>query len=344
MIMTKPQCAPILLALSALIAVGCGSAEGAGANPAQEVGAAGGAAPGAGGALRSGGASNEPQTYDDPDLKCYEFRAHAPGDKTAPFSVGIQPDMYTNFTFMPPWQGTVYARSFKVLPGNSAVIHHWLFYKNQAPGNDGEVAPSLGVHPTGELVHGWAPGGSDLYMDSDVGLEMPGNVAYQLETHHYNATGSPKDDVSGVEVCVTPKAPTHVASLSWLGTDAINGTMASGVCKPRATEPIHIIGIQPHMHLKGKHMTAEITRANGMKEMLHDQPFNFDNQRSYNVRTMLMPGESIQTTCQYSEPAAFGEGTMDEMCYAFTLYYPKLALTNGNPIAQLLHGPNTCLQ
>jgi hypothetical protein len=32
------------------------------------------------------------------------------------------------------------------------------------------------------------------------------------------------------------------------------------------------------------------------------------------------------------------------MCYAFTLYYPKLSLTNGNPVATLIHGPNTCLQ
>jgi hypothetical protein len=299
---------------------------------------------GASDALRSGGATDEPQDYDDPDLKCYEFRAHAMGDKTKPFSVGTTPDMYTNFTFMAPWQGSAYARSFRVLKGNPAVIHHWLFYKNIGPGNDGEIAPSIGAHPTGELVHGWAPGGSDLYMDPDVGLEMPGNVSYTLETHHNTATGGPMDDNSGLEVCVTPKAPEHVASLSWLGTDNIAGTTASGVCKPNTREAIHVIGIQPHMHLKGKHMTAEITRADGTKEMLHDEPFDFQNQHSYNVRTTVMPGDSIETTCEYTEPARFGEGTMDEMCYAFTLYYPKLSLTNGNPVATLIHGPNTCLQ
>ena len=328
-----------------LAAVGC-SAEVEPPEPGgrpEDAGADPGTGPG-GGALRSGGATNEPQEYDDPDLVCHEFRAHAAGDKTKPFRVGAYPDMYTNFTFMPPWKGKVYARSFRVLSGNRSVIHHWLFYKNSTPGIDGEIAPSLGVHPTGELVHGWAPGGSDLYLDPDVGLEMPGDVAYQLETHHFNATGEPQDDHSGVEVCVTPNAPKYVASLSWLGTDTINGTTASGVCKPRSTEPIHIIGLQPHMHLKGKHMTAEITRADGSKEMLHDKPFKFEDQRSYPVRATIMPGDTIKTTCQYSEPALFGEGTEDEMCYAFTLYYPKLALTNGNPIAGLLHGPNTCLQ
>jgi hypothetical protein len=293
---------------------------------------------------RSGGATNERQQYDDPLLKCYEFRVHAPGDKSKPFSVGTTPDMYTNFTFMPPWGSMAYARSFRVLAGNPDVIHHWLFYKNNAPGTDGAIGASIGAHPEGELVHGWAPGGSDLYLDPDVGLEMPGNVAYVLETHHNNTSGGAMDDNAGIEVCVTPTAPTHVASLSWLGTDNINGTTASGNCIPRGKEPIQIIGVQPHMHLKGRHLTAEITRASGDKEMLHDEPFDFEYQRSYNVRTTLMPGDSIKTTCEYSEPARFGEGTNDEMCYAFTLYYPKLALTNGNLISGLIHGPNTCLQ
>jgi hypothetical protein len=31
------------------------------------------------------------------------------------------------------------------------------------------------------------------------------------------------------------------------------------------------------------------------------------------------------------------------MCF-FSLYYPKLSLTNGNPIGTLIHGPNTCLE
>ena len=294
--------------------------------------------------LHGGGASDQPQTYDDPDLECYEFRAHAMGDKTKPFSVGTTPDMYTNFTFMPPWQGAAYARSFRVLKGNTAVIHHWLFYKNSGPGTDGAIARSIGAHPTGELVHGWAPGGSDLYLDHDVGLEMPGNVSYVLETHHNNVTSGPMDDDSGVEVCVTTKAPEHVASLSWLGTDTIAGTTASGECRPTSQQPVQVIGIQPHMHLKGTHMTVEITRKEGKKELLHDAPFDFQSQHSYDVRTTIMPGDHILTTCTYSEPARFGEGTNDEMCYAFTLYYPKLSLTNGNPIANLIHGPNTCLQ
>jgi hypothetical protein len=291
-----------------------------------------------------GGSSDKPIEYNDPEMKCYEFRAHAEGDMTAPFSVGTKPDLYTNFTFDAPWTGKQYFRSFEVLTDNLDVIHHWLFYKNIAPGGGGSVTGSSGAHPDGQLEHGWAPGGSDLFLDYDVGIEAPSDVSYTLETHHNNMTGAPSPDASGVRVCVTPKVPTHEASLSWLGTDGINGTSASGTCTPTSSEPITVLGATPHMHTKGAHMKVVLTRAGGAQEILHDLDFDFSDQRSYPVSTVVMPGDSITTTCSYNAPATFGEGTSDEMCYFFTLYYPPLSLTNGNPIANIIHGPNTCLQ
>jgi hypothetical protein len=296
------------------------------------------------GNARSGGATDTPQDYNDPMMQCFEFRAHAPGDMKAPYSVSTQPDQYTNFQFMPPWKGMMYARSFQPLDGNAQVIHHWLLYKDSVAVTDGDVGVSTGAHPEGELVHGWAPGGSALYFDPDVGFEMPGDVGYTLETHHNNTTGAAAPDNSGVQVCVTPTVPKNVASLSWLGTDSISGTSASGVCTPTSNVPIQIIGVSPHMHLKGRHMSVILTRANGMQETIHDAPFDFQYQHSYMANFKIMPGDSIKTTCDYSAPTSFGEGTNDEMCYAFTLYYPKLSLTNGNPVATLIHGPNTCLQ
>jgi len=292
----------------------------------------------------SGGSTNMPIDYNDDEMKCYQFLSHDPGDKMTPFTVSTTPDLYTNFMFMPPWQGMQYARSFKVVLGNNQVIHHWLFYKDSAAGTDGDVSASSGVHPDGQLLHGWAPGGDDLYFDYDVGEEMPSDVAFTLETHHNNTTGTAAPDASGVEVCVTPKVPKYNASLSWLGTDNINGTTATGTCMPTGTEPITILGATPHMHTKGTHMKVTIQRAGGMTEIFHDEDFDFANQHSYADKTIIMPGDSLTTTCTYNAPASFGERTTDEMCYFFTLYYPKLSLTNGNPVGTLIHGPNTCLE
>lgn len=294
---------------------------------------------------RSGGATEYPQDYNDPLMKCYQFRAHAPGNKDEGFSVGTTPDLYTQFNFAAPWQGTVYGRSFRWLEGNNQVIHHWLLYKNTGTKDDGSVEEiSVGAHPDGELLQGWAPGGSDAYYDPDVAQELPGDVSYTLETHHNNRTGAPALDNTGIEVCVTPTKPDKVVSLSWLGTDFISGTSASGTCTPTSKEPIHIIGFVPHMHKKGRHFTATITRANGMTETMHDADFDFGNQRAYFASITLMPGDNIKVTCTYSAPSQFGQGTNEEMCYMFTGYYPKLSLTNGNPVANVFHGPNTCLE
>jgi hypothetical protein len=281
--------------------------------------------------------------YCDPKMKCYDFVAHAAGDKKAPFMVSTQPDLYTNFTYMAPWKGMAYARSFASIIDNDQVIHHWLLYKSNAVGTDGAVDGSLGAHPGSELLHGWAPGANDIYYDADLGQEMQGGIAYVLETHHNNTTGKAAPDSTGVRICVTPDEPKFVAGVTWLGTDLINGTTASGVCDPTSNEPIHLLGTNPHMHIKGSHMSVILTRANGKVVTLHDAPFSFNDQRSYGLDTTVMPGDTIKTTCTYSEPASFGESTTSEMCYAFTLAYPKLALTNGNLLGTVIHGPNTCL-
>jgi hypothetical protein len=290
----------------------------------------------------SGGASLSPIEYNDPDMKCYRFLAHAAGDVTKPYMQGAGEE-YVDFSFKAPWTGTVYSRSIKlVLDPNSKVLHHWLLFKDTTAKADGGVTPVglLGVHADGAiLLHGWAPGASDVYLDPDVGMKLESNVSYTIESHLYNQGVTPGGDHSGAEVCVTTKVPAHVADISWVGTDSIAGTTASGTCTPHGTAPIHLIAAQPHMHLKGRHMTVVINRKGGMKEMIHDADFSFENQRYYVENTILMPGDTMSTTCTYSAPATFGPSTNQEMCYFFSLHWPGGAIGSGS----LIHGANTCL-
>jgi hypothetical protein len=58
---------------------------------------------------------------------------------------------------------------------------------------------------------------------------------------------------------------------------------------------------------------------------------------------VLMPGETITTTCTFSEPKSFGQATSEEMCYLFTYAYPKGALTDNGLIGAFQHGVGTCL-
>ena len=165
---------------------------------------------------------------------------------------------------------------------------------------------------------------------------------YLLEIH-YNSSNASAQDASGVEVCVTAEPPKNKTILSWLGTDAISSTSATATCDPASNERIHIIAGTPHMHLKGTHMKVVINRKNGMKEIAHDEPFGFENQRVYPEDIWIEPGDTITITCTYNAPATFGPGTNQEMCYWFAMHYPPLALADGAPLGNVIHGPNTCL-
>ena len=116
--------------------------------------------------------------------------------------------------------------------------------------------------------------------------------------------------------------------------------MVSGTCTPNAMGPITILRSWPHMHLKGTHMKSTIRRNGGGEEILVDQAFDFNDQRSYETPAVIMPGDSILTECTFNGPASYGAGTGDEMCYNFVLAYPAGALRT---ISGISLNQNQCL-
>jgi hypothetical protein len=85
------------------------------------------------------------------------------------------------------------------------------------------------------------------------------------------------------------------------------------------------------MHKRGIGAKFEITRANGMKEVVQDTPFSFEEQLTTPVDYVLNNGDKVTTTCIYGNaggPAtSFGTSTEQEMCFNFALYYPMCGMT-----------------
>ncbi len=286
-------------------------------------------------------------------LECYKFLTFDPGNKNAKFKVGAAVDTYYLFGFQAPWQGTVYAKVMRPLIDNSKVLHHWQMYREEI--EDGSVTPTIGGHPAGELVHSWAPGAGGvnfLPYDDDVGLEMPATT-YSLEVH-YNSSDPSAEDASGAEICVQKQPTKNVATLSWLGHDQ-GGVLSyatglclepsatwTGTCAPQSQEPIHILLIAPHMHQLGRHLNSVIDGPTGSR-VLYDGDFEFSSQRAYEKNELLMPGETITTTCSFSQPMCVGTATTQEMCYLLTWAYPKYALADDGFEGALSHGQGACL-
>jgi hypothetical protein len=287
-------------------------------------------------AMGAGGTGDPPPP---PDSTCYKILARN-DISNAPFAVPTTPDYYAAFTYALPWGSKkVQVVRTRSIIDNDSVIHHWLLYNNVGAVQDGAVSSSIGAHPDASLIVGWAPGNEPATLPDDVGLGIPGQ-GFTLEVHYNNTKGAGQTDKSGVEVCVTEKLRPHEAQVSWLGTQSLNKTTASGTCKPQLSTAVTVLFSWPHEHLQGRHLKTVITRAGGTQETLIDKPFDFNAQIVYSTPATINPGDSLTTTCTYAQPTPFGQGTTSEMCYNFVTAYPGGALTNGGSIFRI----NDCTQ
>ena len=308
---------------------------------------------GAGGAVQIVGAPDSGIKPSDGDCNYIDLTARADA-AGAPFQVPYPTvELYQCFGFHVDLQGSKQAFSFSPVIDNDQVIHHWLLYQAAGPQVTGQSAGCIGFHPDGTLLAGWAPGAGDWNLPPDVGAELSSND-FILEVHYNNqVSGKDMTDKSGVRVCVGKTPRPNTAGISWLGNDSFGlplspaippatmGAKIAGRCRPNLSGPVHILTVWPHMHKRGRHMSAEIDRVGGAKEMLFDQPFDFNKQWQYSTPTIINPGDSILTTCTFDNAdnyaVTFGERTIDEMCFNFTLAYPAHTLIGGG-----LHN-NSCI-
>jgi hypothetical protein len=333
-----------------------------GSGPDQETGGSGGmgVVGGAGGMLGSGeGGMGGSGGVPGPAVEqCYEFYNHGEqvaGD-TSKYVVGPG-EQYVCNNYVIPWTGEVEMVRYETIYDNTEILHHWLLYDVPGGAVDGTFLPCIGTHvlQDAQLVAGWAVGSNDVEMPPDVGLRMPGpDRSFMLEWHFYNSTPELQEDRSGIRICVMPKGTRpKTAGMTWLGTEFFNGPAGmpagvesefSGTCVNDSSEPITIFRLWPHMHQWGRNMNSVAHRADGTTEEVFDMPFSFDYQISYDANIVLMPGESITSTCRFHNmsagPVAFGPSSDQEMCYQFAFSYPAGALDNG--VVSLVGANNTC--
>ena len=290
---------------------------------------------------------------------CYEFRNHGQpvsGDTT---KYAILPgEEYVCNHFVIPWQGDMEMVSYHTLYDNEQVLHHWLLYDVPGGAIDGTFEPCIGTHvlQDAQLVAGWAVGSNDVEMPPDVGLRMPkSDRSFLLEWHFYNSTPAVQEDGSGIRICLVPKGTrAKTAGMTWLGTEDFNGPAGmppgvesefGGTCFNDSNEPITIFRIWPHMHQWGRNMRSEVSAGGvGAPTEVFNKPFDFNYQISYEANIVLMPGDSITSTCRFHNesayPVPFGPSSDQEMCYQFAFSYPAGALDNG--VVSLVGATNTC--
>lgn len=293
-----------------------------------------------------------------------ELRAHDGDGKK--FPVPLEDDSYECFYIKVDSEidADTLITSLSPLLDDTRVLHHSLLFAadNEDEAPSGTHAPCNGVHPGAQLLTAWLPGTPALVLPDNVGMEIPsGSSAQFILENHYNNTARHQgaSDNSGIKVCATKKPKSQRAAIHWLGSELItlppnSQGSAQGTCTPSDDEPIHILGVIPHMHQLGRNVKMTINRADGSKDVLHEGTFEFENQTYYPKEVVLKPGDTVTTKCDYMNDTTgivtLGEKTTQEMCYIFTLAYPVGSMNtggdylnpfNGQPIIQ---GPNRCMR
>jgi hypothetical protein len=197
------------------------------------------------------------------------------------------------------------------------------------------------------MLAGWAPGGGVVRFPEGYGMEIKPDERLVLQMHYYysgpqvdgvtDQSGYAFETAETVEhpVIMTPfggydfEIPANRDSVEYVARQDI----------PEEYPPIPILGVFPHMHVLGKSYRLDIRRGDEDICVSEAPKYDFYNQLSYIFREpmSLEGGDKVRFTCVWDNSAespnrlpgeptkvVFGEGTNDEMCFAFTYLAPPI--------------------
>ncbi|MFP6586314.1 MAG: redoxin domain-containing protein, partial [Pirellulaceae bacterium] len=214
----------------------------------------------------------------------------------APFKVKAQGEVkYQWFSVSPNYSEDKWVRAVEIIPGNPEVVHHILAFiqlsgETQLRGARGYLA-------------GYVPGmRADSY---PVGMakRLPAGAKLVFQIH-YTPVGSEQFDQSKIGFVFMDDADVKQEIVT---TSAVNSRFvipagesnhqvtASSVKSPTA---VTLIGMNPHMHLRGKAFRYDIRLPNGDTETLLDIPaYDFNWQTQYRLATPLRIPAGAQIQC-----------------------------------------------
>ena len=178
-------------------------------------------------------------------------------------------------------------------PGNRAVVHHIIVFAVE-PGAKRPIAER-------NWLVAAAPGDEPLRLPPGVGRKIPAGskLVWQL---HYTPTGKPETDRSqvGFKFCKTP--PEKTARV--YGIDNKRFIIPPGNANYRVEaqhttrQAVTLLGLMPHMHLRGKSFEYKATYPDGRTEVLLSVPqFDFNWQGTYRLQTPLQIPQGTKIEC-----------------------------------------------
>jgi hypothetical protein len=226
---------------------------------------------------------------------------------------------------------------------NTELVHHVVMYEASSSYSAKPTPCSGGSALSWRMVLGWAPGAQGIELPPEAGFPIAttGATHYVVQMHYSNLTKKAGlKDTSKIELCTSPPRKFD-ADVMAFGTQNFKIPPApppGGEYKlectlniPSQFAGLHLFTAMPHMHKLGSSMKTELIPASGGAPIdLGTMPkFDFASQSWLPIKNAVTAGgDKIVTTCGWKNDrgveVSYGEKTEDEMCYSFTMYYPRI--------------------
>ncbi len=195
-------------------------------------------------------------------------------------------------------------------------------------------------------IGGWVPGSSPELFEPGTALRLDAGSRIVMQVHYSTVAGQDlTDESTEYQAILTTEPPENLIKSRPFAQRELNIPAGASEVSTSITLPYYsdsssvLVGMTGHMHLLGKHIRAEINRADGSRQCGLDIPkWDFQWQEAYSFEPghelTLESGDRFTLTCVYDNSSTnqpvvngtqleprdvmWGEGTLDEMCLLYT--------------------------
>jgi hypothetical protein len=227
---------------------------------------------------------------------------------------------------------------------NTRILHHMiLFDAGSSPYSTTPTQCDFSTSVQWRMVYGWAPGAQPLDLPPEAGFPLEGTTHYVMQIHYNNVNHlAGQSDSSGVDICTTDHLrPNDADTLAFGSTSFTVNPRASldwtcDLTIPSFLGGLHSFAAIPHMHQIGKSISTlqypggTVDGGTGI-DLGHQLAWNFQTQTWFPIQSTVNGGDLVRTRCIWQNPTdtavSFGPNTSDEMCFSFTMYYPRITFS-----------------
>lgn len=252
---------------------------------------------------------------------------------------------YQHFDVDPQFTEDKWVTSAEIMPGNRAVVHHILVFAKSRESR-GDAAAGGGA-----FLAGYVPGQRNHAFPKGMAKLIPAGSILVFQVH-YTPIGTQQEDLSSIGFLfaesdsIDQAVITHETRNDSFRIPPQNGNYKVEVTSDPLPIDAKLLGLMPHMHVRGKSFSYEARFPDGTKQTLLDVPaYDFNWQTSYRLIEPLTLPANTRLHCiahfdnsdnnlnnpDSSDEVRWGDQTWDEMMIGYVdIAIPRTDISTAN--------------